>query len=253
MASHETSLRALADAWRAAESVVVLTGAGLSTASGIPDFRSPGGRWSEYQPVTIQEFEHSQEARIEYWRYKGETWEVIEKAEPNAAHLALTELTEAAHIDLLVTQNIDGLHGRSGLPAERCIKIHGSDAATECLTCGTREPRDRAQREWASGVEVPTCACGGWLKPATIAFGQQLNMADLRRSFAAAENCDLFLAIGTSLVVSPINHTFALAAHHGAQTAILTASETPFDDEATWRITDPIEEILPQLRDLILA
>ncbi|MEO1367765.1 MAG: Sir2 family NAD-dependent protein deacetylase [Acidobacteriota bacterium] len=253
MSTAAAHLQELADAWRRAERAVVLTGAGLSTASGIPDFRSPGGRWSEYQPVTIQEFEHSHASREEYWRYKGETWEVIGEAEPNPGHVSLTELAAAGRIELLVTQNIDGLHGRSGFPADRTVTIHGTDAETECLGCGRREPRAAAQRAWASGKSVPRCRCGGWLKPATISFGQQLVMADLKRSFEAAERCDLFVAVGTSLVVGPINHTFVLAAHAGAGTAILTASETPFDDEATWRSTEPLEELLPRLRDLILA
>lgn len=252
--SPDAELQALAKAWRRAQRVVILTGAGLSTASGIPDFRSPGGRWSEYQPVTIQEFENSHASRIEYWRYKGETWEVIQEAEPNPGHLALAELADAGWIELLVTQNIDGLHGRSGFPSERYVTIHGTDAETECLTCGQRDPRAAAQAAWVSGIDVPTChSCGGWLKPATISFGQQLVMADLKRAFTASEGCDLFLAIGTSLVVSPINHTFLLAAQAGATTAILTASETPFDDEATFRSTEPLEEVLPRLRDLILA
>ncbi|MEO1085068.1 MAG: Sir2 family NAD-dependent protein deacetylase [Acidobacteriota bacterium] len=253
MARADASLEDFAAAWRRAERAVVLTGAGLSTASGIPDFRSPGGRWSQYQPVTIQEFEHSHASREEYWRYKGETWEVIEKAEPNAGHISLAELAVAGKIQLLVTQNIDGLHGRSGFPADRTVTIHGTDAATECLECGRREPRAAAQEAWAAGESVPTCRCGGWLKPATIAFGQQLVMADLKRAFEASERCDLFVAVGTSLVVSPINHTFLLAAQAGAGTAILTASETPFDDEANWRSTEPLEELLPRLRDLILA
>ena len=247
-------LAALADFWRQAQNVVVLTGAGLSTASGIPDFRSPGGRWSDYQPVTIQEFENSHASRIEYWRYKGETWDVIQQAEPNAAHLTLTELAEAGRLQLLVTQNIDGLHERSGFPSERYITIHGTDAAVECLSCGHREPRADAQAAWAAGTEVPTCGeCGGWFKPATISFGQQLVMDDLKRAFAACEGCDLFIAIGTSLVVSPINYTFALAHKAGAKTAILTASETPFDDEVTWRSSGRVEQVLPRLRDLILA
>lgn len=250
------SARALAELgarWRAARSVVVLTGAGLSTASGIPDFRSPGGRWSSYQPVTLQEFLGSEAARVEYWRYKGETWQLLQRAEPNPGHLALAELARAGRIDLLVTQNVDGLHERSGVPADRLVTIHGSDAAVVCLRCGRREPRGPAQAQWEAGIAVPRCPCGAPWKPATISFGQSLVAEDLARTFAAARACELFVAAGTSLVVGPIHETFAAARAAGAATAILTASETPYDGEADWRLADPVERVLPALRDLVLG
>src|SRR5262249_55037866 len=160
-----TDVDALATAWRGGRSVLVLTGAGPSTASGIPDFRSPGGRWSRYRPVTIQEFLASEDDRARYWRYKGETWDVIQAASPNAAHVALAELGTAGRIALLVTQNVDGLHERSGFPAERLVNIHGSDAAVECVACRRREPRAVAQAIWTSGTAVPRCPCGGPWKP----------------------------------------------------------------------------------------
>lgn len=249
----ERALAELAARWRAARSVVVLTGAGLSTASGIPDFRSPGGRWSNYQPVPLQAFLASHEARVEYWRYKGETWQLLQRAAPNPGHLALAELARAGRLDLLVTQNVDGLHERSGMPPERLVTIHGSDAFVTCLRCGAREPREVAQAQWEAGVAVPCCPCGAPWKPATISFGQSLVAADLERAFAAARGCDLFVAAGTSLVVGPINQMFAIAHAAGAATAILTASETPFDAQATWRVGDPVEQVLPALRARVLA
>jgi NAD-dependent deacetylase len=247
------TLDALASCWRAAERVVVLTGAGLSTASGIPDFRSPGGRWSRYQPVTIQEFCASEEARERYWRYKGETWQVISTALPNAGHDALAELARAGRIELLVTQNVDGLHERAGTPAERLVNIHGSDAAVVCLECGEQVERRVAQQQWENGTAVPRCGCGGPWKPATISFGQALVAADLARAFAAAAACDLFVAAGTSLVVGPVNDMFVRAAAAGAATAILTASETPFDEAATFRLHEPVEAVLPGLRERVFA
>ena len=198
---------ALADAWRRARRVVVLTGAGLSTASGIPDFRSPGGRWERYQPVPLPEFLASERAREAYWRYKGETWQLIRAAEPNAAHAALADLARAGRIDLLVTQNVDGLHERSGFPPERLVNIHGTDSAVECMACHRRAPRAVAQAAWEAGTAVPRCDCGGPWKPATISFGQQLVAADLERALDAAAACDLFVAAGTSLVVGPVNWT----------------------------------------------
>jgi NAD-dependent protein deacetylase/lipoamidase len=247
------SLDALAARWRAAERVVVLTGAGLSTASGIPDFRSPGGRWSRYRPVTIQEFRANDEARRRYWQYKGETWQVISAAAPNPGHRALADLARAGRVELLVTQNVDGLHERSGVPSERLVNIHGTDSAVECLACRRRAERAVAQEQWEAGTAVPHCPCGGPWKPATISFGQALVAADLERALRAAAAADLFLAAGTSLVVGPVNEMFMRAAAAGAPTAILTASETPFDAAATFRLHEPVEAVLPALRDRILA
>ena len=233
--------------WRDAQRVVVLTGAGLSTASGIPDFRSPGGRWSRYQPVPLPDFLASEAARTEYWRYKGETWAVIVAARPNPAHIALAELGDAGRIELLVTQNVDGLHERSGFPADRLVDIHGSDAAVVCMACGARAPRAGAQEAWERGVAVPRCACGGPWKPATISFGQELVADDLARAMRAAGSADLFVAAGTSLVVGPINQMFPVAQAAGARTAILTASETPYDAAADVRLFAPVEDVLPAI------
>jgi NAD-dependent deacetylase len=264
---------ALARTWRQARHVVVLTGAGLSTASGIPDFRSPGGRWERYQPVTWPEFVSSEAKRAEYWRYKGETWRLIRDAEPNPAHRALAELARAGRLDLLVTQNVDGLHARSGHPAELLIEIHGSDAEVVCLRCERREPREAAQRAWEAGCAVPLCACGGAFKPATISFGQGLVAADLERALDEAGRCDLLVAAGSTLVVGPVNQMLPVAHAACAATAILTASrasrgaqraegerrraparpETPFDDVADFRLTEPLEKALPRLRDAVLA
>ncbi len=243
----------LGTAWRDARRVVVLTGAGLSTASGIPDFRSPGGRWATYRPVPLPEFLARETARAEYWRYKGETWRVIRAARPNPAHDALAALAAAGCVDLLVTQNVDGLHERSGIDGTRLINVHGSDAAVVCMTCGKRADRTTAQAQWEAGTAVPRCECGGPWKPATISFGQQLVPADLDRAMHAAAACDLFVAAGTSLVVGPINQMAPLAHGGGARVAILTASETPYDDLATWRIDGPLEVVLPALQSRVLG
>jgi NAD-dependent protein deacetylase/lipoamidase len=247
-----TDLGPLADAWRQSEHVVALTGAGLSTASGIPDFRSPGGRWERYQPVPIQEFLADEGARRRYWRYKGETWPLIQAAQPNAGHVALAQLANAGRLALLVTQNVDGLHERSGFPADRLVDIHGSDSAVECMVCHERAPREVAQAAWETGTAVPRCGCGGPWKPATISFGQGLVAEDLERAIAGAAACDLFVAAGTSLVVGPVNQMFPRARAAGARTAILTASETPFDHTADWKLTEPLEHVLPALRDRVL-
>jgi len=248
-----SAIEELADRWARSERVVVLTGAGLSTASGIPDFRSPGGRWSNYQPVPLPAFLASEAAREEYWRYKGETWRLIRAAHPNPGHLALTGLARGGRLHLLVTQNVDGLHERSGFPPERLVAIHGTDSEVSCLSCGRREPRERGQAEWEETKRVPLCPCGAPWKPATISFGQSLVAEDLDRALREAAACDLFVAAGTSLVVGPINDMFTLAARGGAATAILTASDTPFDGAADWKVSEPVEVVLPRISDQVLG
>ena len=248
-----TPVDELAVAWRRARRVVVLTGAGLSTASGIPDFRSPGGRWERYQPVPLPEFLADADARERYWRYKGETWQLIRAAVPNAGHRALAGLALAGRVDLLVTQNVDGLHERSGFPRERLVNIHGTDSEVECMGCHRRAERAVAQAEWEAGTAVPRCPCGGPWKPATISFGQALVEADLARALREAAACDLFVAAGTSLVVGPVNQMLPIAARAGARTAILAASETPYDAAADLKLAEPVEVVLPALRDRIVA
>src|SRR5207248_160260 len=185
------------------------------------------------------------------WRYRGEAWHLICAAEPNAAHAALADLARAGRIDLLVTQNVDGLHERSGFPPERLVNIHGTDSAVECMACHRRAPRAVAQAVWEAGMAVPRCDCGGPWKPATISFGQQLVAVDLERALDAAAACDLFVAAGTSLVVGPVNQMFPVARQAGARTAIVTASETPYDAAADVRIAAPVEQVLPAVRDQI--
>jgi len=248
-----SALDELAALWCGARRVVVLTGAGLSTASGIPDFRSPGGRWEHYRPVPFPEFLADEDARERYWRYKGETWQLIRAAEPNAGHRALADLARAGHVHLLVTQNVDGLHERSGFPRERLVNIHGTDSEVECTGCHRRTERRVAQAEWEGGTAVPRCACGAPWKPATISFGQALVEADLSRALRAAAAADLFVAAGTSLVVGPVNQMLPIAARAGARTAILTASETPYDAAADLKLAEPVEVVLPALRDRVLG
>ncbi len=250
----EEAAESLAAAWQRARRVAVLTGAGISTASGIPDFRSPGGRWEKYQPTPIQDFLASEAAREEYWCYKGESWRLLQQAAPNPGHDALAALANGGHVELLATQNVDGLHDRSGFPRERQIDVHGSDAAVVCMQCGERGSREAAQLRWEAGERVPSCrSCGGPLKPATISFGQSLVEADLTRAFEAAAHCELLVAIGTSLVVGPINQMVPIAHRAGAEIAILTASETPYDDLARWRLDAPLEELLTRIAGRVLG
>lgn len=242
----------LVERLRDAEALVVLTGAGVSAESGLSTFRGPGGIWEGHEPTELATPQAFADDPLLVWRFYDWRRRQASAAEPNPGHLALSAMERSFPEFLLVTQNVDGLHERSGFPEDRIVNIHGSDRAVVCMACGSREDRAGAQQQWESGVAVPACGCGGPFKPATISFGQGLVEEDLERAFAAAGDCDLFVAVGTSLVVSPINRMAELALRAGAATAILTASETPFDGACDYKLGEPLERLLPELCDRIL-
>ncbi|WP_150526582.1 SIR2 family NAD-dependent protein deacylase [Roseibium sediminis] len=223
-------IRCLFDGER--RSCVVLTGAGISTDSGIPDFRSPGGIWSKRQPVQFQDFIRSHDSRMEDWERRLQMLDIFERAEPNAAHNALAKLGLAGRIDLLVTQNVDGLHQRSGFPQDRLIEIHGNSTYATCLECGRRANLPPL-RDTVEKGQSPTCSsCGGLLKAAVISFGQAMPEAAFRKAAKASASADLFIVIGSSLVVYPAAELPVLAADKGAELVILNGEMTPVDPVA---------------------
>lgn len=234
----------------AARRIVALTGAGISTESGIPDFRGPQGVWTKNPAAeklaTLQHYMGSAEVRRLAWqkRLSSETW----KAEPNAGHRALVELERRGVLHTLITQNIDGLHQKAGSSAERVVEIHGTIHDVVCMKCGDRNPMEHALARVRAGEEDPPCRlCGGILKSATISFGQGLVMADLARSERAAMECDLMLAIGSSLSVFPVAAVVPLAKECGADVVILNAEPTDMDPLADVVLHGAIGEILPRL------
>ncbi len=216
-----------------AERVVVFTGAGISTESGIPDFRSPGGVWSRYNQddLTYQRFRSHEKYRKLYWEYDRARYPAMRDALPNAAHRAVVEIERSGRLSALITQNIDGLHHRAGSSPDKIYELHGTVREVTCLDCERRWPReeitDRMDRE---GIDVPYCEhCRGPLKCATIAFGQSLPTQVLEESFTHASNCDLFITIGSSLVVQPANMLPLEAKRRGARLMLVNMSETPYD------------------------
>jgi NAD-dependent deacetylase len=197
-----------------ARHAVALTGAGLSTESGIPDFRSPGGVWERFRPIEYQEFLASHGARIEHWCYKQATVPVMLQAEPNAGHRALAALEAAGRLAAVITQNIDALHQRAG--SRRVLELHGTNLEAVCLDCGARVPIAAALEQLEHGEAVPRCIhCGGWLKPATVSFGQALPADVLQSALALAEESDCFLALGSSLLVNPAASLAGVAKRSG--------------------------------------
>lgn len=234
----------------AAERVVVLTGAGVSTESGIPDFRGPQGVWTRNPEAekqsTIQHYVADPEVRRRAWRSRLESpaW----NAQPNAGHRALVALERRGKLDTLITQNIDGLHQAAGSSPERVVEVHGTMREVVCLACGQRAPMERALARVRAGEDDPPCrTCGGILKSATISFGQSLVPEDLRRAELAARRCDLMLAVGTKLSVWPVAGVVPAAKDSGARVVIVNAEPTEMDGMADAVLRGSIGDILPRL------
>ena len=231
-----------------ASRIVGFTGAGISTESGVPDFRSPNGVWAQNRIVDFREFVSSEEGRVEYWRQKIAGWPAMREAQPNPGHHAFVELHRQGRLDALVTQNIERLHQRSGLPAEKVLELHGTTTEAVCLTCGDRITSDEACRRVEGGEKAPRCQlCGGYLKPATISFGQAMPHDVMLRAQNAAETCDLLLAVGSSLVVEPAASIPRIAKQAGARLVIVNREPTPLDGIADAVVRGEIGAVLPGL------
>ncbi len=231
---------------RSSERTVALTGAGFSTASGVPDFRSPGGVWEKYQPVEYADFQRSEEARREHWRYKGETIPAMLSARPNPAHDALTRLESEGRLLGVITQNIDGLHQAAG--SRKVLELHGTNRHAVCVRCASEEAIEPVLERFQGGEEVPRCrACDGALKPATVSFGQMLAPDVLRQAMELARRADCFLALGTSLQVQPAASLVDVAREHRARVVVITRSTTPYDSMADVKLDEPLATCLPQI------
>jgi NAD-dependent deacetylase len=246
----ERRVQVVRDWLKAAQRVVVVTGAGVSTDSGIPDFRGPQGVWTRNPEAekqsTIQHYVADPEVRRRAWRSRLDSpaW----TAQPNAGHRALVELERRGKLDTLITQNIDGLHQAAGSSPERVVEVHGTMREVVCLDCGERAPMERALARVRAGEDDPPCrTCGGILKSATIFFGQSLVPEDLRRAELAARRCDLMLAVGTKLSVWPVAGVVPVAKDAGAKVVILNAEPTEMDGLADAVLQGSISETLPRL------
>ena len=239
--------RLIADARR----MVVFTGAGISTESGVPDFRSPGGVWSKMKPIYFQDFVGSEEKRREAWTraFTGKAGWV--GAKPNAGHFAVARLVEQGKVTAVVTQNVDNLHQDSGVPADRIVELHGNASYAKCLECGERHELDELKDSFLKVGEIPYCRrCGGLVKTATISFGQPMPAGPMARAEEATLDCDLFLVLGSSLVVYPAAGFPLLAKRNGARLAIVNREPTELDAYADLVLHD---EIGPALSAAVAA
>ena len=256
MAQHDldTIIDQVTDLILGAKRIVVFTGAGISTESGIPDFRSPGGIWDRYDPddFTYQRFVSHPEARRKHWQMLGEGG-LTTKAEPNPAHYAIAELDKLDKLDCVITQNIDNLHQKAGVPNDRVFELHGNMQWVVCLSCGQRYPFEQIQARLDEGEEVPDCeVCHGILKPDAVFFGESLPVEVLKEATQRSCNCDLFIVIGSTLVVYPAAYMPSYAVTSKAKLVIINLSSTPMDKEAAVLIRakagETMTKVLQQVR-----
>jgi NAD-dependent deacetylase len=238
----------LAEFLRASRKALIFTGAGISTASGIPDFRGPQGVWTRRKPVYFQDFLTSEAARIEHWDYKLEGWDGFRTAQPNAVHRAVVALEKAGRVLMVVTQNIDGLHALAGTSPERLVELHGTNLLVECVSCHMRTDPEAHFEFFRLHRQPPRCECGGFLKPATISFGQSLDPQVLEKAHAAAMGADLVVALGSTLSVYPAASFPLLAAQRGIPYVIINRGATDHDHESSvsLRIEGDVADLFPR-------
>ncbi len=232
---------------RAAGGILAFTGAGISTASGIPDYRGPKGVWTRRSPVYYQDFMTSEAARIEYWDFKLEGWERLCAAQPNRVHRALVDLERRGKLCKLVTQNVDGLHACAGTSRERLIELHGTDRTVECQRCHACSDPGPHFDYFRHTRKPPICRCGGYLKPATISFGQSLREPDLEQAIAATKKADLVIALGSTLSVYPAASIPLLAAERRVPYVIINLGATEHDihPAVSLRIDGDVLDLFP--------
>jgi NAD-dependent deacetylase len=234
-----------------AENIVVLTGAGISTESGIPDFRSPGGIWEQFRIIEYAEFMVSEEARLEDWRRRFVMRDQLGEVVPNVGHKAIANWVNSGKCSTLITQNVDGLHHEAGTNEDAVIEIHGTARYAKCTQCGLRHEISECRTIVEETAAAPNCKqCRGIIKSAVVMFGEQMPQAETKRAFEAAAHCDLFIAIGTSLVVHPVANLPLIAKKAGANFAIINRDKTQLDDIADVVVNRGIGETLLDFQEI---
>ena len=230
-----------------AKRILIFTGAGISTTSGIPDYRGPDGVWLKREPVLYQDFISSTRAKLDYWKYKAETFPAFLAAAPNAAHKAFVDVEKTGRLLALITQNIDSLHRSAGTHTDKLVELHGSGLYAECLDCFDWVSMEEALVKFKKDGAPPQCACGGWLKPAVVMFGEPLEKESLVKAFRAAEDCDLAISVGSTLSVEPAASVPLAAKAGGKPYIIVNKGPTAQDKAADIKLDGDACDILPSL------
>ena len=248
----DPSTRSLIELARSTRAINAFTGAGISTESGIPDYRGPGGVWERNAPPTLSDFRENLNTRRQYWEERRERYPTLRDTQPNAGHLALARLQSSGRLSHVITQNIDGLHQKAGSDPERTIELHGTAHRVRCLDCGASWPAEQIQARLEL-EPLPSCdVCGGMLRAATVLFGQAMPEDALRRAFAIARSSDLMLVVGSSLVVQPAARVPEIAVASGARLAIVNNEPTPLDSLADVVVRSSAGAVLSTLADALL-
>jgi len=226
---------------------IVFTGAGISTESGIPDYRSQGGIWDKFRPVYFDEFMSAREARVEYWRRWQELYKGIRQARPNAGHTAIARLDQMGLLEALITQNVDGLHQEARVADDKIIELHGNTRRIRCMSCRKITATEKIQARLNSGDAAPECECGGYLKPDTISFGQAMPVDAVEKATALSHASDFFLVVGSTLLVQPAAHMPVYAKQNNAFLAIVNLSDTPCDNMCDVLIRDKAGRVLQRI------
>jgi NAD-dependent deacetylase len=246
------TLSNFAEKIRESEDIVVFTGAGISTESGIPDFRSPGGIWTRYRPVTFQEYMSSEASRIEAWKRRLDGWEQYKNAKPNIGHYFVHSLDAKGKLVGLITQNVDGLHSRAGLPDEKIVELHGSNRKVICLQCDREFDPNEIIKQLVGDFASPKCdQCGGILKSATVSFGQAMPENAMRLAQEWTEQAEVFIVMGSSLQVQPAASFPVVAKRNGALLAIINREAGPLDDTADFVHHSAIGEFCARFGEMI--
>ncbi len=249
-------IKTVAEMISISQRVIVFTGAGISTESGIQDFRSPGGLWHQWNPeeLTFDKFMTSRASREHYWGFSRAIWPTMASAKPNIGHFAIANLHRMGKLDCVITQNVDGLHQSAGVPDNKVVELHGTIKWVSCLTCGKRFPREDIEKMMdETGEKAPECQCGGFLKQATISFGQSLPEDAIREAEEKSSACDVFIVAGSSLVVYPAAQLPVLAKQNGAKLVIITLSNTPHDHYADVIINEKTGPTLSGIAEQVKA
>ena len=245
----DDKIKQIADKIKQGGKNIVFTGAGISTESGIPDYRSQGGIWDKFRPVYFDEFMSSADARAEYWRRWKELYSGITRAKPNAGHLSIASLYRMGLLRAVITQNVDGLHQDAGLDDENVIELHGNTRRIRCMSCRKINSAAETQKRLDSGDPAPECECGGYLKPDTISFGQAMPVIEVEKATSLSQTCDFFLVVGSTLLVQPAAHMPIYAKQNSAFLAIVNLSETPCDGVCDVLIRDKAGDVLQRIVD----